>query len=48
MTLGSMTVDAGKEGLKMDAVATTYRYLDDEEIARLKREKAERAKGAKK
>lgn len=48
VTLGSMTVDAGKEGLKMDAVATTYRYLDDEEIARLKREKAERAKGAKK
>lgn len=48
VTLGSVTVDAGKEGLKMDAVATTYRYLDDEEIARLKREKAERAKGAKK
>lgn len=48
VTLGSMTVDGGKEGLKMDAVATTYRYLDDEEIARLKREKAERAKGAKK
>ncbi len=48
VTLGSMTVDAGKDGLKMDAVATTYRYLDDEEIARIKRDKAERAKGAKK
>lgn len=48
VTLGSMTVDAGKDGLKMDAVATTYRYLDDEEIARIKREKAEHAKGAKK
>ena len=32
----------------MAAVATTYRYLQEEELARVKREKAEREKGNKK
>ncbi|HEY9192132.1 MAG TPA: type 4a pilus biogenesis protein PilO [Methyloversatilis sp.] len=49
VTIGSIVVESGKDGLlKMDAVATTYRYLDDEELARVRREKAEREKGGKK
>lgn len=49
VTIGSIGIESGKDGLlKMDAVATTYRYLDEEELARVKREKAEREKGNKK
>lgn len=44
VTLGEMGVDVQKEGqLKMDAIATTYRYLDEEEVAKQKREKAAKA-----
>lgn len=48
VTLGSIVIDSSKDGLKMDAVATTYRYLDDEEIARIKKAKADKAKGGQK
>ena len=48
VTLGSIVIDSTKDGLKMDAVATTYRYLDDEEIARIKKAKADKAKGGNK
>lgn len=50
VTIGSIAIDTGKDGkLKMDAVATTYRYLDDAEVARLRKAKADREKkGAKK
>ncbi len=49
VTIGSIAIESGKDGLlKMDAVATTYRYLDDDELARVRREKAEREKGGKK
>lgn len=48
VTLGSIVVDSGKDGLKMDAVATTYRYLDEDEIARIRKAKADKAKGGKK
>jgi type IV pilus assembly protein PilO len=47
VTLNEINIAAGKEsGLVMDAVATTYRYLDEEEVAKQKREKAAKAKGA--
>ncbi|WP_026224769.1 type IV pilus inner membrane component PilO [Methyloversatilis thermotolerans] len=48
VTLGGLVVESTKDGLRMDAVATTYRYLDDEEIARIRKEKADKAKGGKK
>ncbi|MDQ7989083.1 MAG: type 4a pilus biogenesis protein PilO [Candidatus Dactylopiibacterium sp.] len=45
VTLRDVQVGAGKDGkLRMDATAVTYRYLDDEEVARQKREKAAAAK----
>lgn len=47
VTLGGLVVESTKDGLRMDAVATTYRYLDDEEIARIRKEKADKAKGGK-
>lgn len=41
VTLNDIAIEAMKEGnLKFDATAVTYRYLDDEEVARLRREKA--------
>lgn len=41
VTLNDIAIEAMKEGnLKFDATAITYRYLDDEEVARLRREKA--------
>lgn len=41
VTLNDVAIEAMKEGnLKFDATAVTYRYLDDEEVARLRREKA--------
>ena len=45
VTLNDIAVTAGKEGpLVMDGIATTYRYLDEEEVAKQKREKAAKAK----
>lgn len=41
VTLRDMSVTPGKDGqLRMDAAAVTYRYLDDEEVAKQKRAKA--------
>lgn len=41
VTLRDMSVSVGKDSqLKMDASAVTYRYLDDEEVAKQKRAKA--------
>lgn len=36
VTLNDIKLSPGKEGLVMDAVAKTYRYLDEEEIAKQK------------
>lgn len=45
VTLNNVSVSVGKEaGLYMDATATTYRYLDEEELAKQRREKAAKAK----
>jgi len=45
VTLNNVNVNVGKEsGLYMDATATTYRYLDEEELAKQRREKAAKAK----
>lgn len=54
VTLNNMSLAAGKDGvLTLDAVAKTFRYLDEEEAnaarqMRLEREKEARAKGGKK
>lgn len=41
VTLNDVAIESVKDGsLKFDATAVTYRYLDDEEVARLRREKA--------
>lgn len=41
VTLGNMGIVQEKDGLlKMDAQAVTYRYLDEEEVAKQRREKA--------
>lgn len=41
VTLRDITIEAaGSNGLKMDASAVTYRYLDDEEVSKQKREKS--------
>ncbi len=41
VTLNDIAIETLKEGnLKFDATAVTYRYLDDEEVAALRREKA--------
>lgn len=45
VALGEIAVGTRENLLTMDAVATTYRYLDDEELARQKREKAARKGG---
>jgi type IV pilus assembly protein PilO len=51
VTLNDLNIAAGKDGgLVLDAVAKTFRYLDDEEIAQQRKaakEKAEKAKGKK-
>lgn len=44
VTLNDMAISAGKDGtLTMDAVAKTYRYLDEEEVARQKKALRDRA-----
>ncbi|MDD3352883.1 type 4a pilus biogenesis protein PilO [Zoogloea sp.] len=41
VTLNDIALEATKEGtLKFDATAVTYRYLDDEEVAQLRKAKA--------
>jgi type IV pilus assembly protein PilO len=40
VTLRDIAIESGASGLKMDASAVTYRYLDDEEVAKQKREKS--------
>jgi type IV pilus assembly protein PilO len=48
VTLNEMGVSVGKDSnLIMDAIATTYRYLDEEELAKQKRDKAAKAKSVK-
>jgi type IV pilus assembly protein PilO len=51
VTLNDLAISAGKDGsLTMDAVAKTYRYLDEDELAQQKkaaREKAAKEKGKK-
>lgn len=45
VTLNNVSIGVGKDGgLFMDATATTYRYLDEEELAKQRREKAAKAK----
>lgn len=45
VTLNELAVEGLPTGqLRMDAVATTYRYLDEEEVAKQRRDKAARAK----
>jgi type IV pilus assembly protein PilO len=47
VTLNEMGVSVSKDStLVMDAIATTYRYLDEEELAKQKRDKAAKAKAA--
>jgi type IV pilus assembly protein PilO len=44
VTLNDLSISAGKDGaLTMDAVAKTYRYLDEEEVARQKKALRDRA-----
>ncbi len=46
VTLNDISIETAKDGsLKMDALAVTYRYLDDEEVAKQKKDKATKAKG---
>lgn len=48
VTLNDIAIETGKDGnLKFDATAVTYRYLDDEEVARIRREKAKEKAGKK-
>ena len=44
VTLNDVSISPTKDGLAMDAVAKTYRYLDDDEVAAQK--KTTKAKGA--
>jgi type IV pilus assembly protein PilO len=45
VTLNDLAVESLPTGqLRMDAVATTYRYLDEEELAKQRRDKAAKAK----
>jgi len=46
MTLNDIAIEAQKDGgLKFDATAVTYRYLDDDEVAKLRKEKAKEKGG---
>ncbi len=46
VTLNDIAIETQKDGvLKFDATAMTYRYLDDEEAARLRKEKAKEKAG---
>jgi len=49
VTLNEVTVEAQKDGiLSMDTIARTFRYLDEEEVAAQRKQKAAVTKGAKK
>ena len=49
VTLNEVAVEAGKDGtLTMDTIARTFRYLDEEEVAASRKQKAAVQKGAKK
>jgi type IV pilus assembly protein PilO len=49
VTLNDVSIATGKDGvLSMDATARTFRYLDDEEVARQRQAAAAAKKGAKK
>ena len=49
VTLNDLDITAGKDNLlTLTTVAKTFRYLDEDEVARIKREKAAQAKGGKK
>ena len=49
VTLNEVSVEAQKDGiLAMDTVARTFRYLDEQEVAAQRKEKASVKKGAKK
>src|SRR5688572_21111553 len=49
VTLNNVAINAGKDGnLMMDAVARTFRYLDDQEVAQQRKAAAAAKKGAKK
>ena len=46
VTLNDIAIEAQKDGgLKFDATAVTYRYLDDDEVAKLRKEKAKEKAG---
>ena len=47
VTLNNIVLTAGKDTLVMDAIAKTFRYLDDEEIASQRRATAKDKKGGK-
>lgn len=44
VTLSEISLDGGKDQqrLKLDAVATTFRYLDEEEVAKMRQQKADK------
>lgn len=49
VALSNVSMEAAKDQqLRLDATAMTYRYLDEEEMAKQRKEKAAKAKGAKK
>ncbi len=46
VTLNDIAIESIKDGsLKFDATAVTYRYLDDDEVAKLRKEKAKEKAG---
>lgn len=47
VTLNNLAISSGKDGLTLDAVAKTFRYLDEQEMA-AKRKAEQAAKGGKK
>jgi type IV pilus assembly protein PilO len=47
VTLNDLSLSATKDGLSMDAVAKTFRYLDDEEVAAQRKAAAAARKGKK-
>lgn len=47
VTLNDLSIAMSKDGLTMDTVAKTFRYLDDEEVAAQRKAAAKAAKGKK-
>jgi type IV pilus assembly protein PilO len=45
VTLNEVSINSGKDGLVMDAVAKTFRYLDEDEVAAQKKSKDAKDKG---